>query len=156
VTHVVPIEYLRDPRRAIAETGVVCLVCGGVFRHLTNTHLGRHRLTSEEYKERFGYNPRRALMISPVRRVHSVNARRSGLAERIRRRPIVEDVELRRRGGRHPHTLEERLTRREWRRRPPVSLRRDRNGRFTSALITAGYDESVLVAGAVGSAASPA
>ena len=34
------LEALRqDPRRAIAEDHVVCLVCGAVFRHLTNTHL---------------------------------------------------------------------------------------------------------------------
>jgi hypothetical protein len=46
----------------------------------------------------------------------------------------VVDVELRRRGGRHPHVLEERPTRRE--RRSPLgitSLRRDRGGRFASA-----------------------
>jgi len=153
---VVPIGYLRDPRRAITETGVVCLVCGRAFRHLTNTHLGRHGLTSDLYKQRFGYNARRALMIAPVRRAHSVNASRSGLAERIQRRPIVEDVELRRRGGRHLHTLEERLTRREWRRRPPVPMRRDRYGRFTSVPVGAADDESVLMDGAVASAIAPA
>src|SRR5262245_25226591 len=49
-------EYRRDPRRAITEDGVVCLVCGACFRHLTNTHLRRHGLTSDQYKRRFGYN----------------------------------------------------------------------------------------------------
>ena len=48
--------YLRDPRLAITEAGVVCLVCGRSLRHLTNTHLRRHALTSEEYKRQFGYN----------------------------------------------------------------------------------------------------
>jgi hypothetical protein len=40
-----------------------------------------------EYKQRFGYNQRRALMILPVRQTHAENARRSGLADRIRRHP---------------------------------------------------------------------
>ena len=127
------IEYLRDPRRAISETGVVCLVCGRSFRHLTNTHLRAHGLTSSEYKERFGYNARRALMAVPLRGAHSRNASRSGLALRIRRRPILEDIELRRTGGRHRHTLEESLTRRERGSRPPsLSVFRDSRGRFSA------------------------
>ena len=127
-------ECLSDPRRAITDDGVMCLVCGGSFRHLTNTHLRAHGLTSEEYKQRFGYNVRRALMIPRVRRRHSDNASRSGLAGRIRRRPIVEDIELRRLGGRHPHAHEEVLTRRERpSRRAPVAVGRDRRGRFTAA-----------------------
>lgn len=98
---VVAREYLLDPRRAISESGVMCLLCGRSFRHLTNTHLRGHGLTSDEYKQHFGYNQRRALMILPVRRAHADSARRSGLAQRIRRRPRL-DLELRRMGGRHP------------------------------------------------------
>jgi len=127
------LEYLQDPRRAITQDGVMCLECGRSFRHLTNTHLRTHGLTSGEYKLRFGYNTRRALMIAPVRRAHSDNANRSGLADRIRRRPILDDVELRRLGGRHPHALEELLTRRERLTRPRLtSPLRDVRGRFTS------------------------
>ena len=51
------------------------------------------------------------------------------------------DVELRRRGGRHPLALEERLTRRE--RRSPLaitSLRRDRRGRLASATAMVGTE----------------
>ena len=125
--------YHRDPRLAITEAGVVCLACGRSFRHLTNTHLRAHGLTSIEYKLRFGYNVRRALMVAPVRRTHSENASRSGLALRIRRRPILEDVELRRMGGRHLHTLEEALTRRErGLRQSMLALLRDRRGRFST------------------------
>jgi hypothetical protein len=114
--------------------GVVCLECGRAFRHLTNTHLRTHGLTSEEYKQRFGYNTRRALMIPLVRRRHSENASRTGLAARIRRRPILEDVELRRMGGRHAHALEEILRRRDRRpRRPSSPVVRDGRGRFAAA-----------------------
>ena len=116
-------EYLRDPRRAITEEGVVCLMCGRCFRHLTNTHLRLHGLTSDAYKQRFGYNSRRALMVAEVRQTHAVNANRLGLADRIRSRPIFENIELRRQGGRHPHALEELLTRRERSHaRTPLSL----------------------------------
>ena len=126
-------DYLGDPRLALTEIGVVCLECGRSFRHLTNTHLRKHGLTSDEYKRRFGYNARRALMIPLLRRRHSDNANRLGLARRIRRRPILESVELRRMGGRHPHALEERLTRRDRHRRPPsVQAFRDGRGRFAS------------------------
>jgi len=133
------IDYLADPRRAITELGVVCLECGQLFRHLTNTHLQKHGLTSPGYKQRFGYNVRRALMIPLVRRRHSENASRSGLAHRIRRRPILENVELRRMGGRHPHAFEEVLTRRDrgLGRRVRV-LPRDSRGRFASAATASG------------------
>jgi hypothetical protein len=126
-------EYLRDPRRAITDEGVVCLMCGRCFRHLTNTHLRLHGLTSDAYKQRFGYNVRRALMVAAVRRTHAVNANRLGLADRIRRRPIFENVELRRQGGRHPHALEELLTRRERQPRAYASQARDGRGRFITA-----------------------
>ncbi len=70
----------RDPRLAISEDHVVCLVCGAVFRHLTNTHLVHHAMTSADYKQSFGYNGRRSLMAHAVRRMHADNAVHRGLA----------------------------------------------------------------------------
>jgi hypothetical protein len=119
--NVVDLEALReDPRRAIDADGIVCLICGGRFRQLTNTHLGSHGVTSREYKERFGYNPGRALMCRSLRQVYADRAVRVGLAARIRWRPVVAEPELRRLGGIRPITLEERLTRRDlqWKLRP--------------------------------------
>src|SRR4026207_1249873 len=84
-------EYRRDPRRALTDEGVVCLVCGRLFRHLTNTHLRSHGLTAEQYKATFGYNVRRALMVTSLRTVHARNALRADLASWIRRRAIMED-----------------------------------------------------------------
>jgi predicted transcriptional regulator len=105
----------QDPRRAIDAQTIVCLICGGRFRQLTNTHLGCHGITSREYKERFGYNPGRALMSTQLRRVYAERAVRVGLASRIRWRPVVSEPELRRLGGIRPIRLEERLTRRDQR-----------------------------------------
>jgi len=106
----------RDPRRAVEEEWIVCLMCGARFRQLTNTHLRGHALSAPEYKRQFGYNRGRPLMCRALSRLYAERAVQSGLASRIRSRPIVADPELRRRGGRRPVTLEERLTRRDARR----------------------------------------
>ena len=103
----------RDPRRAVEEEHIVCLICGASFRQLTNTHLRGHALSALEYKWRFGYNRGRPLMCRALCRLYAERAVRSGLASHIRSRPIVVDPELRRRGGMRPVTLEELLTRRE-------------------------------------------
>jgi hypothetical protein len=104
---------LADPRRAVTEEAIVCLLCGGVFRQLTNTHLRGHGMTAEQYKHRFGYNRRRALMCGALRHVYAQRALRTELAARIGSRPIVQEPALRRLGGMRPTTLEERLTRAE-------------------------------------------
>lgn len=106
-----------DPRQAIQEDSIRCLVCGRVFRQLTNTHLGAHGTTAVEYKRRFGYNRGRSLMCLALQRLYAERAVKAGLAGWIRRRPILAWPELRRRGGSRTIALEERLTRREARRR---------------------------------------
>jgi hypothetical protein len=128
----------RDPRRAVREDAIVCLVCGCALRQLTNTHLLSHGLTADDYKREHGYNPRRALMCHALRRVYAARAVRIRFADRIRRRPIVAQPDLRRQGGRRVIRLEELLTRRELQRQPRARwARRDGLGRFTA--------ESVLV-----------
>lgn len=105
-----------DPRQAVQQDAIHCLVCGGVFRQLTNTHLRSHGLTADEYKRRFGYNRGRPLMCRALRSLYADRAVRNGLASRIRQRPILARPELRRRGGARTIALEELLTRREVRR----------------------------------------
>src|SRR5262249_48837226 len=106
-----------DPRRAIQEDSIVCLICGGVFRQLTNTHLRGHRTSAAEYKRRFGYNRGRSLMCRELQRLYAERAVKTGLAARIRHRPILVQPDLRRRGGSRSISLEELLTRREARQR---------------------------------------
>ena len=120
----VRLRWLKgDPRRAVGEDAIVCLVCGHALRQLTNTHLRLHGLTARDYRERFGYNRCRPLMAHALRRAYAERAVRNGLAERIRVRPIVSRPELRRRGGARTITLEERLTRRDARARAGGVLR---------------------------------
>lgn len=115
-----PVDLLatlrRDPRQAIEEDRIVCLVCAARFRQLTNTHLRSHQLTAAEYKVRFGYNRGRPLMCRALARLYAERAIQNGLADRIRIRPILAEPALRRRGGMRPVTLEELLTRRDARR----------------------------------------
>jgi ROS/MUCR transcriptional regulator protein len=106
-------DLRRDPRLAIREDSITCLICGREFRQLTNTHLHSHGTTAVGYKARFGYNRRRPLMALSLRQDYSARAVATGLAGRIRRRPILVEPELRRRGGARPIALEEYLTRRE-------------------------------------------
>lgn len=105
-----------DPRQAVRQDAIWCLVCGDVFRQLTNTHLRSHGLTADEYKRRFGYNRGRPLMCRALRGFYADRAVKNGLAARIRQRPILARPELRRRGGDRTIALEEMLTRREARR----------------------------------------
>ena len=106
----------RDPRQAVEEEHIICLICAARFRQLTNTHLRAHELTAADYKARFGYNRRRPLMCRALARLYAERAVRNGLADQIRIRPIVAQPALRRRGGMRPVTLEELLTRRDARR----------------------------------------
>ena len=107
-----------DPRQAIQENTIRCLICGCTFRQLTNTHFSTHGIGSAEYKRRFGYNRGRSLMCRALARLYAERAVRTGLAAQIRSRPILVNPELRRRGGIRRIALEESLTRREARRRP--------------------------------------
>lgn len=78
-----------EPRLAVQEDCIVCLICGARFRQLTNTHLRGHGTNVAEYRARFGYNRGRALMCRALRRLYMERAVRAGLANRILRRPIV-------------------------------------------------------------------
>jgi hypothetical protein len=131
------VALLEDPRQAVTEDAIVCLLCGGEFRQLTNTHLRAHGFTADQYKLRFGYNRRRALMCTALRRVYAERALRTELAARIGWRPIVQEPGLRRLGGMRPTTLEERLTRadrRSIRRGKPVIVSANGNARAAGLL----------------------
>jgi hypothetical protein len=132
-------RYRADPRQAVSEDRIVCLVCGAAFRQLTNTHVATHAMTPLDYKRTYGYNLRRPLMCHALRRLYSTRAVRVRLADRIRRRPIVADPELRRRAVARTVPLEEILTRRDIQRRPRRRWSpRDRHGRFLASATQGG------------------
>ncbi|MBI3003238.1 MAG: MucR family transcriptional regulator [candidate division NC10 bacterium] len=107
----------RDPRAAIREREILCLVCGRALRQLTNTHLRGHGLTADGYRQRFGYNRGTALMAQELRALYRERAVRVGLARQIRENPLRRDASLAARGPRRPIQLEEQLNRSEAARR---------------------------------------
>lgn len=107
----------RDPRSAIREREILCLVCGRALRQLTNTHLRAHRLTADAYRRAFGYNRRTALMARELRALYRDRAVRLGLAARIRENPLRRDPGLAVQGSKRQMRLEEQLNRREAARR---------------------------------------
>ncbi|MDC0336110.1 MucR family transcriptional regulator [Pseudodesulfovibrio sp.] len=61
-------EYAVDPKKAIREKSVLCCVCGKSFKILTKKHLATHDLTTEEYREKFGYKKKLPLVCRSLQR----------------------------------------------------------------------------------------
>ena len=57
-----------DPKKAIKEASITCLVCGKSFKVITRKHLASHDLTPEEYKEKYGYKKTQALACKALAR----------------------------------------------------------------------------------------
>ena len=57
-----------DPARAIREKSILCLECGKSFRILTKKHLGKHGMTPEEYKSKWGYKKNTSLVARSLAR----------------------------------------------------------------------------------------
>jgi hypothetical protein len=112
-------RYRLDPRQAVDEHRIVCLVCGAVFRHLTNTHIRRHGLTPLDYKRAHGYECRRPLMCRALLRAYADPLRRRTSAARPPLRRLVAP----------PTRLEDLLRDFQPRGRGRWSVR-DRQGRF--------------------------
>jgi len=106
-----------DPRKAILEDAVICLVCWNSFRQITNSHLAAHQTTTRRYKAQWGYNRRQPLMAKSLAGHYLTRAISRGLAGLIRQRPIIADPKLRVMGGIRTLRLQERLNRKDVRRR---------------------------------------
>ena len=44
-----------DPKKAIKEKSITCVICGKIFKLITKKHLATHGLSVDEYRERCGY-----------------------------------------------------------------------------------------------------
>jgi ROS/MUCR transcriptional regulator protein len=65
--------YRAHFREAVQKDGVICLECGSIFKYLPG-HLGKHNLTSEEYRAKWGYNRTTPLERLSTRRKKRRNA----------------------------------------------------------------------------------
>ena len=61
-------EVVLDPKKAIKEKSIQCLECGKAFKILTKKHLGTHALTPDEYRAKWGYPKRSALVCKSLQR----------------------------------------------------------------------------------------
>ncbi len=48
-------HFVCDPKTAIKERSVTCVLCGKSMKSLTQTHMNSHGLTLDEYREMCGY-----------------------------------------------------------------------------------------------------
>ena len=57
-----------DPKKAIKEKHITCVICGRPFKLLTKKHLATHGLTVEEYREHCGYKKGMPLVCKALQR----------------------------------------------------------------------------------------
>ncbi|MDL2315941.1 MucR family transcriptional regulator [Desulfovibrio sp. OttesenSCG-928-A18] len=57
-----------DPKKAIKEKSITCVVCGKTFKLLTKKHLASHGLSTEAYRERYGYKKGTPLVCKALQR----------------------------------------------------------------------------------------
>lgn len=61
-------ESAIDPKKAIKEKSITCVVCGKSFKLLTKKHLGTHGHTTESYREFCGYKKGTPLVCKSLQR----------------------------------------------------------------------------------------
>ena len=61
-------EPAVDPKKAIKEKSIICLECGKTFKIITKKHLATHGLTTEEYREKWGYKKGTPLVCKSLQR----------------------------------------------------------------------------------------
>lgn len=57
-----------DPKAAIKERSITCLICGKQMKVITAKHLASHDITPEEYRAKFGYKKTQALACKALSR----------------------------------------------------------------------------------------
>ena len=68
VAPAVETEAAVDPKNAIREKSVICCECGKSFKVLTKRHLATHNLTTEQYREKYGYKKGTSLVAKSLAR----------------------------------------------------------------------------------------
>ena len=77
---------IMEPPESIKDDVIICLECGKEMKQLTHTHLrNEHGLSSEEYKERYGFPKNQPLSARSVSEARKDRARETGTGERLKR-----------------------------------------------------------------------
>ncbi|MFP4474914.1 MAG: MucR family transcriptional regulator [Desulfatibacillaceae bacterium] len=79
-----PMAKLRNnPERSIRKHSVTCLECGAEYKILNKKHLISHGLTPAEYREKWGFGPRRALSAKALSEKRREVAKNTGLGRKM-------------------------------------------------------------------------
>jgi predicted transcriptional regulator len=73
------------PENSIQEDKVICLECGGEFKQLTQTHLSSHGMSPKEYKSKYGFSIKTALLAKSLVKAPGEAARKRSLPENLKK-----------------------------------------------------------------------
>lgn len=79
-------EPAVDPKKAIKEKSIICLECGKPFKIITKKHLAKHNLTTEEYREKWGYRKGSPLVCKSLQRERRKKMKSMKLWEKRKKR----------------------------------------------------------------------
>ena len=59
---------IMEPKAAIKESSITCLICGAKMKVLTSKHLAKHDITPDQYRAQFGYKKTQPLACKSLSR----------------------------------------------------------------------------------------
>ncbi|MGE4443093.1 MAG: MucR family transcriptional regulator [Desulfomicrobium sp.] len=90
VAPAVETEPAADPKNAIREKSVTCCECGKSFKVLTKRHLATHKLTPDQYREKYGYKKGTSLVAKSLARSRRKTMQDMKLWEKRKKAPKAE------------------------------------------------------------------
>lgn len=82
-------EMVLEGRKSVKEKSVICLECGKNFKVLTKRHLATHGISTDEYREKWGFKKGSALVCKALQRERRKKMNDMKLWER-RRKPKAD------------------------------------------------------------------
>ena len=82
-------EMVLEGRKSVKEKSVTCLECGKNFKVLTKRHLATHGISTDDYREKWGFKKGSALVCKALQRERRKKMNDMKLWER-RRKPNTD------------------------------------------------------------------
>ena len=82
-------EMVLEGRKSVKEKSVTCLECGKNFKVLTKRHLATHGISTDDYREKWGFKKGSALVCKALQRERRKKMNDMKLWER-RRKPNAD------------------------------------------------------------------
>lgn len=73
---------IMEPKAAIKESSITCLICGAKMKVLTAKHLIKHGITPDQYRAQFGYKKTQPLACKSLSRARKTKMSEMKLWER--------------------------------------------------------------------------